>query len=66
MPQLIFLGLLAVGGYIAWKAIKREMARVDEKVRKAKMEREGKGKPTETLEYDEETGTYRPKDKDAS
>ncbi len=64
MPQLIFLGLLAVGGYFAWKAIKREMARVDQKIRKAKMEREGK--PTETLEYDENTGTYRPRDEDGS
>ncbi len=62
MPQLIFLGLLAVGGYFAWKAIKREMARVEKKIRKAKMDKAGK--PTETLEYDEETGTYRPKDKD--
>ncbi len=64
MPQLIFLGLIAVGGYFAWKVLKREMARVDKKVRKAKMEREGK--PTETLEYDETTGTYRPKDEDGS
>ena len=64
MPQLIFLGLLAVGGYFAWKAVKREMARVDKKIRKAKMDRAGK--PTETLEYDEETGTYRPKDEDTS
>ncbi len=64
MPQLIFLGLIAVGGYFAWKVVKREMARVDKKVRKAKMEREGK--PTETLEYDEKTGTYRPKDEDGS
>jgi hypothetical protein len=64
MPQLIFLGLIAVGGYFAWKAVKREMARVDKKVRKAKMDKAGK--PTETLEYDEETGTYRPKDEDAS
>ena len=40
------------------------MARVNEKVRKAKMDKAGK--PTETLEYDEETGKYRPKDKDAS
>jgi hypothetical protein len=64
MPQLIFLGLIAVGGYFAWKAVKREMARVDKKVRKAKMDKAGK--PTETLEYDEKTGKYRPKDKDAS
>ncbi len=64
MPQLIFLGLIAVGGYFAWKVVKREMARVDKKIRKAKMEREGK--PTETLEYDETTGKYRPKDEDAS
>jgi len=28
------------------------------------MEREGK--PSQTLEYDEETGKYRPKDEDAS
>ncbi len=62
MPQLIFLGLIAVGGYFAWKVVKREMARVDEKIRKAKMQREGK--PTETLEYDETTGTYRPKDEE--
>ena len=64
MPQLIIVCLIAVGGYFAWKAVKREMARVDKKIRKAKMEREGK--PTETLEYDEETGKYRPKDKDGS
>ena len=64
MPQLILLGLAVVGGYFAWKALKREMARVDEKVRKAKMERQGK--PVETLEYDETTGTYRPKDEDGS
>jgi len=64
MPQLIFLGLLAVGGYFAWKVLKREMARVDEKIRKAKMDKAGK--PTEMLEYDEKTGTYRPKDEDAS
>jgi len=64
MPQLIFLGLLAVGGYFAWKAIKREMARVDQKIRKAKMDKAGK--PTETLEYDEESGTYRPRDEDKS
>ena len=36
MPQLILLGLVAVGGIFIWRVVKREMARVDEKVRKAK------------------------------
>jgi hypothetical protein len=60
MPQLIFLALVAVGGYYAVKAIKREMARVDREVKQARDET--KTKPETTLEQDPETGRYRPKE----
>jgi len=59
MPQLIFLALLAVGGYYAVKTIKREMARVDREVKQARDETTAK--PETTLEQDPETGRYRPK-----
>ncbi|WP_026381127.1 hypothetical protein [Afifella pfennigii] len=62
MPQLVFLGLLAVGGYVAWKALKKEMARVDNKVREAeKVRAEDRG---ETLELDRATGRYRPRERE--
>lgn len=57
MPQLVILGLVAYGGWYAWRALKREMARIDrevEAVRKA---------PSQTLERDPGTGRYRVKDK---
>ena len=56
MPQLLLVGLAMAGGWYAWKAIKREMVRIDrevEAVRKA---------PSETLERDPDTGRYKPKD----
>ncbi len=59
MPQLIFLGLLVAGGYFAWKAIKREMARVDQELNEAK--KTPSDKQGATLELDPETGRYRPK-----
>ena len=57
MPQLLIVGVALVGGWYAWKMLKREMARVEREVdavRKA---------PAETLERDPETGRYRPKDR---
>jgi len=61
MPQLIFLGLVAAGGYYAWKALKKEMARVDVKVREAeRVKAEDRG---ELLERDPETGHYRPRER---
>ncbi|HMB46754.1 MAG TPA: hypothetical protein VKN63_00610 [Afifellaceae bacterium] len=59
MPQLIFLALLAVGGYYAVKVVRREMARVDREVKKARDDETAK--PETTLEQDPETGRYRPK-----
>ena len=56
MPHPLLVGLAVAGGWYAWKAVKREMARIDrevEAVRKA---------PAETLERDPETGRYRLKD----
>ena len=56
MPQLILIGALIAGGWIAWKALKREMARVTREVDRAR------GRPTETLTQDPKTGKYKVKD----
>jgi hypothetical protein len=57
MPQLIIIGIVLVGGWLAWKALKREMARVGRDLDRAR------GRPTETLTQDPETGKYKLKDK---
>ena len=43
MPQLIIIGAVLVGGWYAWKALKREMARVDREVEAVRK------RPSETL-----------------
>jgi len=56
--QILLIGAALVGGWYAWKVLKREMARVDREVdavRKA---------PSETLERDPETGRYKLKDEE--
>jgi hypothetical protein len=58
MPQLIIVAALIAGGWIAWKAVKREMARVGREIDKAR------GRPTETLEQDPATGRYKVKGKE--
>ena len=50
--QLILIGLAAAGGWFAWKALKREMARVDHEVEAVR------NAPSETLERDPTTGRY--------
>ena len=50
--QLILIGLAAAGGWFAWKALKREMARVEHEVEAVRQA------PTETLERDPKTGRY--------
>jgi hypothetical protein len=57
MPQLIIVAALVAGGWIAWKAVKREMARVGRDLDRAR------GRPTETLTQDPKTGRYRPSNK---
>jgi hypothetical protein len=57
MPQLIIIGVALVGGWYAWKTLKREMARVDREVEAVRK------RPSETLVEDPETGKYRPRDK---
>lgn len=57
MPQLLILGLLACGGWYAWKVLKREMRRVSREVDAARKP------PSQTLERDPDTGRYRPRDK---
>ena len=56
MPQLIIVAALAVGAWMAWKALKREMARVGREVEQTR------GRPTETLTQDPKTGRYKVKD----
>ena len=57
MPQLIIIGVALVGGWYAWKTLKREMARVDREVEAVRK------RPSETLVEDPKTGKYRLKDK---
>jgi hypothetical protein len=58
MPQLLIVGAVIVGGWYAWKALKREMARVDRELDAVRT------KPSETLERDPRTGRYKLKDKE--
>ena len=58
MVQVLIVGAAVLGGWYAWKAIKREMARIDREVEAVRKE------PEETLERDPETGRYKLKDKD--
>ena len=58
MVQVLIVGAAVLGGWYTWKAIKREMARIDREVEAVRKE------PEETLERDPETGRYKLKDKD--
>lgn len=58
MVQLLIVGAALVGGWYAWKAIKREMARIDREVEAVRKE------PEETLERDPQTGRYKLKGKE--
>jgi hypothetical protein len=58
MVQVLIVGAAVLGGWYAWKAIKREMARVDREVEAVR------NKPEETLERDPQTGRYKLKGKD--
>lgn len=55
MPQFLIIGAALVGGWAAWKVLKREMARVDREVEAVRK------RPTETLQQDPETGRYTPR-----
>ena len=56
MPQLLLLGLVAAGSWYAWKALKREMTRIDDELER---ERKAEKRPDATLERDPATGKYR-------
>lgn len=58
MPQLLIIGAVLIGGWYAWRVLKREMARVDRELEAVRK------KPAETLEHDPGTGRYRLKDKE--
>jgi hypothetical protein len=55
MPRLIIIGAVLIGGWIAWRAVKREMARVRRELTRAR------GQPAETLAQDPKTGKYKVK-----
>ena len=57
MPQLIIIAAVLAGGWLAWKGVKREMARVGRELDRAR------GRPTETLTQDPKTGKYKVGDK---
>jgi hypothetical protein len=57
MPQLIIIGAVLAGGWLAWKAVKREMARIDRELQTVRK------RPTETLTQDPKTGKYKVGDK---
>jgi len=56
MPLLFILAVLVLG-WFGWKALRREMARVDRQLKDAR-----RIPPAETLERDPASGRYRPKD----
>ena len=56
MPQVLIIGAALIGGWAAWKVLKREMARVEREVEAVRK------RPAETLERDPETGRYAPRD----
>lgn len=56
MP-IVLIGAAIVGGYYAWKTIRREMARIDREVEAVRR------RPPETLTRDPQTGRYTLKDK---
>ncbi len=57
MPQLLIVAAIVVGGWYAWKVVKREMGRVGREIDKTR------GRPTDTLEQDPKTGRYKVKGK---
>jgi len=61
MPHFIVLGAAAVAAYAGWKFLKREMARVDERLAEV---RDGAGgaERGQRLERDPNSGVYRPRD----
>lgn len=61
MPQVLLIGIAALGGWYAWKSLKREMARIDEELER---ERKSAKRPEDTLELDPDTGRYRLKKRD--
>ena len=61
MPQLIGIALIGALGYVAWRALRREVNRVSATLRGAERDMAGADK-VPTLEEDPETGIYRPRE----
>ena len=58
MPQLLLIALVALVGFLGYRAFVREARRVSAKVRRE--EREAQNKAIGTLIKDPKTGEYRP------
>ena len=61
MPQIVLVALIGAGLWIGWKALKKEMNRVDARLRETKTAEKAPVK----LEKDPETGVYRPRDRNS-
>ncbi|WP_029060173.1 hypothetical protein [Stappia stellulata] len=61
MVNVFGAAALAVGGYVLYRAVRREMGRVENRVSRA-ARKTTDAQPMKTLERDPETGRYRPKD----
>ncbi len=60
MVQLIFYGVVGIAGWYAYKAFKKEMNKVSEKVREAE-DKQAEVKEVGELEQDPKTGVYKVK-----
>ncbi len=62
MGQLVILALIGAGAYYGWKAFKREMKRVDGRLRD--VEEKGDKKSGVPTLHQGEDGVFRPRDDD--
>ena len=58
MVQLLVIGAVLVGGWYAWKALRREMDRVSAEVEAVRKP------PSKTLRHDPATGRYKVDERD--
>lgn len=57
MPQLVFLAIVGIAGYVGYKSFVREAQRVTAKIRRH--EKQAQDGTRGTLVLDKETGEYR-------
>ncbi|PLX36227.1 MAG: hypothetical protein C0606_16145 [Hyphomicrobiales bacterium] len=63
MAQLVVMALIGAGAYFGWKAFKREMARVDKRLRDVEKDKRKAKDSVPTLRAGDD-GVFRPSDED--